>query len=281
MLRFGVLTALSVAIWFRPLVSSLALAYRDSEYTHILLIIPVSLTLIVLDWRTPRGSSRLSLILGTIMMALALAVAIALRLGVFLFHPDERLSLNMAALVVWWLGAFIFCFGFSAFKRAVFPLCFLFWLVPIPQVLLDPIVRLLQEGSAVSADAIFAIAGVPVAREGTIITIPGLVVEVARECSSIRSSLMLVVTTMVLAQMLLRSRWRKALVIAVAIPLSVVKNGLRIFVLGMLGTRVDPSYLTGRLHHEGGIIYFLIALGAIFLCLWIARRGDEKLLVSP
>ncbi|MGB7603352.1 MAG: exosortase/archaeosortase family protein [Candidatus Sulfotelmatobacter sp.] len=281
MFRFGGLIALSVAVWFRPLVSSFALAYRDSEYTHILLIIPVSLTLIFLDWRTPRENSRLGLIFGTIMMALALAVAIAMQLDVAPLHPDERLSLNMVALVLWWIGAFVFCFGLSAFKRAVFPLGFLFWLVPIPQVLLEPIVRLLQEGSAASADLIFAIAGVPVAREGTIITIPGLVVEVARECSSIRSSLMLVVTTMVLAQMLLRSPWRKALVIAVAIPLSVVKNGLRIFVLGMLATRVDPSYLTGRLHHEGGIIYFLIALGAIFLCLWIARRGDEKVLVSP
>jgi exosortase/archaeosortase family protein len=86
---------------------------------------------------------------------------------------------------------------------------------------------------------------------------------------------------MVLAQMLLRSPWRKALVIAVAIPLSVVKNGLRIFVLGMLGTRVDPSFLTGRLHHQGGIIYFLIALAAIFLLLWMARRGDEQQGISP
>ncbi|MGB8985490.1 MAG: exosortase/archaeosortase family protein [Candidatus Sulfotelmatobacter sp.] len=278
---FGVLIALSIGLWFRPLISSFALAYRDSEYTHILLIIPVSLTLIFLDWKAPQELSKLSLIPGAILMSLAGAVTVAVRLGVVVLHPDERLSLNMAALVLWWIGAFIFCFGFPAFKGAVFPLCFLFWLVPIPQVILDPVVRLLQEGSAASADLIFAIAGVPVAREETIITIPGLVVEVARECSSIRSSLMLVVTTMVLAQMLLRSPWRKALVIAVAIPLSVVKNGLRIFVLGMLATRVDPSYLTGRLHHEGGIIYFLIALAAIFLCLWIARRGDGKLLVSP
>jgi exosortase len=278
---FGVLFALSIAIWFRPLISSFALAYRDSEYTHILLIIPVSLTLIFLDWKAPKELSKRSLIPGAILMSLAGAVTVAVRLGIIDVHPDERLSLNMVALVLWWIGAFIFCFGFSAFKGAVFPLCFLFWLVPIPQVILDPIVRLLQEGSAASADLIFAIAGVPVARDGTIITIPGLVIEVARECSSIRSSLMLVVTTMVLAQMLLHSPWRKALVIAVAIPLSVVKNGLRIFVLGMLATRVDPSYLTGRLHHEGGIIYFLIALGAIFLCLWIARRGDGKLLVSP
>jgi exosortase len=122
---------------------------------------------------------------------------------------------------------------------------------------------------------------VPVAQDGTLLTIPGLTIEVARECSSIRSSLMLVVTTMVLAQMLLRSPWRKALVVAVAIPLSVAKNGLRIFVLGMLGTRVDPGFLSGRLHHQGGIIYFLIALAAIFLLLWIARRGDEKELAYP
>jgi exosortase/archaeosortase family protein len=86
--------------------------------------------------------------------------------------------------------------------------------------------------------------------------------------------LMLVVTTMVLAQMSLRSAWRKALVIAVAIPLSVAKNGLRIFVLAMLTTRVDRSFITGRLHHQGGIIYFLIALAAIILLIWIARRGD-------
>jgi exosortase len=281
LLRFGILVAVSLAIWLRPLISSFALAYRDSEYTHILLIIPVSLTLILLDWKAPGESSKLSLIVGIVLLALAVGIAVGVRLGVALLHPDEQLSLNMMALVLWWIGAFVVCFGLPAFKRAVFPLFFLFWLIPIPLVLLDPIVRLLQAGSAASADLIFAIAGVPVVREGTIITIPGLVVEVARECSSIRSSLMLVVTTMVLAQMLLRSPWRKALVIAVAIPLSVAKNGLRIFVLGMLATRVDPSYLTGKLHHEGGIIYFLIALAVIFLCLWIARRGDEKLLVSP
>jgi exosortase/archaeosortase family protein len=88
--------------------------------------------------------------------------------------------------------------------------------------------------------------------------------------------MMLVVTTMVLAQMLLRSAWRKASVIAIAIPLSVAKNGLRIFVLAMLPTPLDRSFITGRLHHHGGIIYFLIALAAIILLIWMARRGEEK-----
>jgi exosortase/archaeosortase family protein len=65
-------------------------------------------------------------------------------------------------------------------------------------------------------------------------------------------------------------------VIAVAIPLSVAKNGLRIFVLAMLTTRVDPSFMTGRLHHQGGIVYFLIALAGIGMLIWIARRGEAK-----
>jgi len=78
------------------------------------------------------------------------------------------------------------------------------------------------------------------------------------------------------AQLLLRSTWRKAVVVALAIPLSVAKNGLRIFVIGMLATRVDLSFLTGRLHRQGGVIFLLTALVAIFLVIWILRRGEEE-----
>jgi exosortase/archaeosortase family protein len=81
---------------------------------------------------------------------------------------------------------------------------------------------------------------------------------------------------MVLAHLLLHSPWRKALIIAVAIPLSIAKNGLRIFVIAMLATRVDRSFLTGRLHRQGGIIFLLIALAAILLLIWILRKGEEE-----
>jgi exosortase len=118
--------------------------------------------------------------------------------------------------------------------------------------------------------------GVPVSQDGVVLNIPGLTVEVSQECSSIRSSSMLLVTTMVLAQVLLRSPWRKALVIAVAIPLSIAKNGLRIFTISMLGTHVDPGYLTGRLHHQGGIVFFMIALATVFLLIWLLRRGEDS-----
>jgi exosortase len=268
-------------IWWRPLTASFALALRDDRYTHILLILPVSITLIYLGWKSLEGPSESPSSLGLIFLFAAVPATVVARLQIVPLHSDEQLSLNMLALVVWWMGAFIVSFGFRAFRRALFPLCFLFWMVPIPDFIVNPIVRLLQEGSVASARLFFAIAGVPVTYEGTLITVPRLTVEVAPECSSIRSSLMLVVTTMVLAQMLLKPAWRKTLVIALAIPLSVAKNGLRIFVLAMLATRVDRSFLTGRLHHQGGIIYFLIALAVIFLLIWILRQSEEKRRVLP
>jgi exosortase len=274
-LLFTVLAAISLLVWWSPLTSSLALAVRDSQYTHILLILPVSVSLIYLEWNRSESLANPRSSIGLILLIAAVVTTIAVRFQMLPLRRDEQLSVNMLTLVVWWIGGFIVSFGSGAFQRARFALCFLFWMVPIPQFLLNPVIRLLQEGSAASARLLFEAAGVPTAQDGTRITIPGLTVEVSAECSSIRSSLMLVVTTMVLAEVRLRSAWRKALVIAVAIPLSFGKNGFRIFVLAMLTTHVDRSFITGSLHHQGGIIYFLISLAAIVLLIWIARLTEK------
>lgn len=274
LLIFSILSAISVAIWWGPITSSFALAVSDEQYTHILLILPISAALIFQDWKPPQPFGGLRI--GSVFLVIAVLATVVVRWKAIPLPSDGRLSLNMVAVAVWWIAAFVLCFGPRAFRRALFPLCFLFWTVPLPEFVLNPIVSLLQRSSAAAAHLLFAVAGVPVAQRGMLIHVPGLTVEVARECSSIRSSLMLMVTTMVLAQIFLRSPWRKALVIAAAIPLSVAKNGLRIFAIVMLATRVDPSYLTGRLHRQGGIIFFLIALAAIFVLILMARRGEEK-----
>jgi exosortase len=269
---FSVLVAISLAIWFGPLRSTFALALRDDAYTQILLILPLSAAMVFLEWKPPAPSFGRKPGIALLLLAVAALANTVLRWR----GPssDVQLAMNMLALVGWWMAAFAISFGPSAFRRVLFPLCFLLWMVPLPEYALNWIVSLLQQGSAAAAHLLFLVAGVPVAQRGLLLHIPELTLEVAPECSSIRSSLMLLVTTMVLAHLLLRSFWRKALLVAVAIPVSVAKNGLRIFVLGMLGSRVDPSFLTGRLHRQGGIIYFLIALFAMGLLLWILRRGE-------
>ncbi|HZW94876.1 MAG TPA: exosortase/archaeosortase family protein [Candidatus Eremiobacteraceae bacterium] len=290
---FIALMAISLAIWWAPLTSTFALALNEEQYTHILLILPISATLIFLDskadWKLDRRSDGkssepgvgASTTLASAFLVVAVFVNAIVRWKLHLSW-DVQLATTMLALVLWWIAAFLLCFGLRAFRLSLFPLCFLLWMVPLPGFVVSPIVGFLQQGSAASAHLFFAAAGVPVAQRGMLVHIPGLTLEVAPECSSIRSSAMLLVTTMVVAHLLLRSTWRRVLVVAAAIPLSVAKNGLRIFTLGVLATRVDPSFLSGRLHRQGGGIFLLIALGAIFLLIWILRRGEaEKPKLDP
>ena len=271
---FALLSVVSLILWWPSLAATFSLALHDDQYTHILLILPLSAALILLDWNSRDVAKNGSLLVAALMVVAVFADFAALRVPTL--GSDVRLSLQMLALVLWWIAGFALCFGARAFRNALFPLLFLLWLVPFPGFLVNAIVSFLQYSSAASAHAIFFLARVPVEQRGLLIHIPDLTLEVAPECSSIRSSLVLIVTTMVLAHLLLRSWWRKVVLIALAIPLAIVKNGLRIFVLGFLAIRVDRSYLAGRLHHEGGFIYFLIALAGVIFVLWILRSGKTN-----
>ena len=270
----ALLLMVTTLLGWRPIVDTLLLATKDDQYTYIFLILPVSIALIFLEWRSLRTIVGLGLLAGTALLSLAALTACTVFVLSPSLTPDVRLSINMIALVMSWIGGFVFCFGYRASRSVSFPLLFLFGLVPLPTVILNVVVAFLQEASAWTAHIFFSAFGVPVVQDGVILTIPKLTLKVAEECSSIRSSSMLLVTTMVLAQLLLRSPWRKALLICMAVPLSVAKNGLRIFTIAMLGTRVDPKFLTGKLHRDGGIVFFTIALLATFALLWILQRGE-------
>jgi exosortase len=273
-LGFALLCVIFALVGWRALVDTFSLSFRDDEYTYILLVLPISAALILLEWQSLHKMVSLSVRSGSALLAVAVLIACSALGGSGLLTADVQLSIRMLALVLSWIGAFVLCFGYPASRLVAFPLCFLLGLVPLPRFVLNLVVDLLQQCSAWTAHILFAALGVPVAQNGVLLTIPGLTLQVAQECSSIRSSSMLLVTTMVLAQLLLRSPWRKAVVIGLALPLSIAKNALRIFTIAMLGTRVDPEYLTGKLHRQGGIIFFGIALIAVFTLLWIFRRGE-------
>jgi len=299
---FAILAAASLLFWWRALGNTLGLALANEAYSHILLILPLSAALIYFDSKyvdskyvdskyvdlkykdskckdskalgiDPEPSPRL----GSALLALALLIDCYARWGMGAVPDDVRLSLGMFGLVAWWIASVVFCFGLRVFRFFLFPLCFLFLLVPVPGIVLSVIVPWLQHGSAWMAVMLFRAVGEPVQRDGILLSLPNLDIEVARECSSIRSSLLLVTTTMVLAHLFLRSWWRNFVLILIAIPLSVAKNGLRIFVIAELGTRVDPGFLDGRLHHHGGIVFLVVALGAIVGLLAILHRGETRL----
>lgn len=268
------LWAVSLLAGWHYLVDTFALSVHDDQYTYILLILPVSASMIYLKWHSLRTIGSTNIPAASAILAAAVLVGVFARGWLGWLTSDAQLSIGMFALVLWWNGTFVLGFGFRALRSVLFPLLFLFGLVPLPQAALNTIVALLQQWSVWTAHLFFAACGIPVTQNGLLLSIPGLTVQVARECSSIRSSSMLLVTTIVLAHIVLRSPWRRALVIGLAIPLSVAKNGLRIFTISMLATRVDSGYMTGRLHHQGGIVFFAIALLGVYALLWILRKGD-------
>src|SRR5947209_1484515 len=257
---FSVLVAVSILISWRPLVDTFSLALTNDAYTHLLLILPLAAALIYFNRKALKVDLRPSPRIGLAVLFLAGLMFCFAKWGWVRATDDVWLFVFMVALVTWWIASVLLCFGIRKFEVLAFPICFLYMLVPIPQFALDRIIDFLQHQSAFAAQLLFRGIAVPVTRDGIMLSIPGLDIEVAPQCSSIRSSMMLVIITMVLAHLFLRSWWRKVLLVAVAVPLSVIKNGLRVFAIAELGTRVNPSFFEGRLHHHGGIVFLGIAL---------------------
>ncbi len=273
---FALLFGASILLWWQALAGTLRLALTEEAYTHLMLIVPLSLALIYFERGTFFWHSEGSATAGVLLLAGALLIVGIARWGTPGLNADLRLTLNMFAIVIWWIASVVFCFGVSAFQRFLFPLCFLLGAVPIPAVVLKGIIPVLQNESASAARVLFQISRVPVEQDGTLLEVPGLSLDVAPECSSIRSSILLIIITMVLAHLFLRSWWRKALLIVIAMPLAAAKNGLRIFVIAELGTRVDRGFLYGNFHRHGGMVFLGIAVASVVLLLWILRRSENK-----
>ena len=113
-------------------------------------------------------------------------------------------------------------------------------------------------------------------RTGFELALPGLTIEVAKECSGIRSSLALLFTSLLAGHLLLRSAGRKTALALITVPLLMIKNGIRIVTLSTLAIYADPSFLTGKLHSEGGFVFFLLALAVLAPVLWFLQRAEAS-----
>jgi exosortase/archaeosortase family protein len=110
-----------------------------------------------------------------------------------------------------------------------------------------------------------------------VFVLPGIVLEVAQECSGIRSSWVLLITSLLASQMFLKSPWRRAVLVLFVIPLGIVRNGFRILVIGLLCVHIGPHMIDSVIHHRGGPLFFVLSLGPMFLLLWWLRRHDGRL----
>ncbi len=190
---------------------------------------------------------------------------------------NDYTSLIVLSAVLFWIGGFLFCYGLQAFRSARFPLLFMVFVIPIPSVVMDNVIYILQVGSTEVTNFLFAIIGIPYTRDGFIFQFSAINIEVAKECSGIRSSIALFITGILGGHYFLKSGWRKSVLLLAMVPITIVKNGIRIVTICLLAIYVDPKFLTDSwLHHSGGFVFYIPALALMGGILWHFRKAERK-----
>jgi len=269
----------AIAWFWHPLVLLFSLTLQEEQYSHIVLIPCLSLYVLFLDRKAIFASREWSPWLGSILIGIgawcywsADAVNVA---------PDQ-LSMTILAWVVMCWGIAVFCFGVPLCRKVSFGLLFLLFMVPLPSFLLDAIVGFLQRTSADATHLLFSALSVPVFREGFVFSLSNFTIHVAEECSGIRSALSLFITSLVAGHFFLRSVWMRMGLVAVVVPLAIVKNAFRIVGLSLLANYVDPTFITdSALHRSGGIPLFLLSLVVLLSLVWLLRRFEKKAWIFP
>jgi exosortase C (VPDSG-CTERM-specific) len=162
-----------------------------------------------------------------------------------------------------------------------FPLGLLAFMIPLPAAVLTGLETLSQYGSAAVANGLFTLSGIPVLQDGLIFRLPGQIsFQVAPECSGLHSTVVLLITSLVAGHLMLRSWWKRALLVLVVVPLALLRNGFRIYVIGRLCIHYGPGMFQHWIHRRGGPVFFVLSLVPFFgLLIWLIkteRRGERR-----
>jgi exosortase len=253
------------------------LSLRDENYSHIAIIPVISIFLIYIERRSIFRDCQFCPQLGFPFLLLGVVLYFSIFEARLSLTGGGSLSVAVFAVIVIWVAGFLWLYGARATIAAKFPLLFLLLMIPIPANLLGKIIAALQHGSADVTHILFKLLGVPVFRQDLIFSLPGVNIQVAEACSGIHSSLALLIVGILAGHLCLESTWRKVCLSLLTIPISIIKNALRIAVISGLGIYVDRGFFYGTLHRYSGYPFALVALamlGPVFIALRRSEAGS-------
>jgi exosortase C (VPDSG-CTERM-specific) len=259
-----------------PLTRLMLYAARSDLHSYILVVPFISGYLLYMNRSWSPAAYRTS-IAGTITMAAIAIAPLAARIS-----WERDLSINdgfslMALAFVSFVAAGGFLFLGSKWMAAMaFPVTFLIFTVPLPDVARKWLEEALVVASAEAAALFFSVSGTPILRQGTLLVLPGIALRVAQECSGIHSSWVLFITSLLASHLLLKTRWRRIVLVAFVIPLGILRNGFRILVIGLLCVHIGPQMIDSSIHHRGGPLFFVLSLVPLLLLLLWLRRQEMR-----
>lgn len=261
----------------RDLYSLYIHSFANALHSHIVLIPFISAYLIWIERRKLPRDYAFSFLPASLVGGAGVAVLVTarfLRDSQQLAENDYLSCIALCTVLLLVAGGFLFL-GARWMKAAAFPVGFLVFSIPLPDAAAEYLETASKVGSAAVADLFFNISGTPFVRDGFIFQLPNIAIEVARECSGIRSSWVLLITSVLASYLFLNSRWRRSALIFAVIPLGLLRNGFRILVIGLLCVWVGPEMIDSPIHHRGGPIFFVLSLLPLFLLLGWLRKSDS------
>lgn len=208
---------------------------------------------------------------GLLIIVFSLTVLVVGVLGAELFLSRISLLLLIAGLV-------IFFRGWPMFRALLFPWAFLILMIPIPAIVFTQITFPLQILASKAAALLLPLLGVPVLREGNVINLPAMPLEIAEACSGIRSLLSLATLAIIYGYLAETRIWTRVALALASIPIAVAANSLRIVGTGLLVQYWDPDKAEGFFHTFSGWLVFVVSLAMLFLLhrlLQMGRKNDE------
>jgi exosortase len=195
---------------------------------------------------------------GALILGLGLCVLILGQMGAEIFLARFSLLIVLAGLTVLF-------FGWSFFRAILFPWAFLVLMIPIPAIVFNQITFPLQLLASKVASTTLPWLGVPVLREGNVIILPAMALEVADACSGIRSLMSLATLAVIYGYLMERSTALRVLLALASIPIAVAANSLRVVGTGLLVQYWDPDKAQGFFHEFQGWLMFVASLAMLYL----------------
>jgi len=205
---------------------------------------------------------------GSAIVAGSLGVLIVGVLGAELFLSRISFILLVAGLTIYFLG-------WRHFREALFPWGCLFLMVPIPAIIFNQIAFPLQLLASRFASWLLALMNVPVLREGNVLQLPAMTLEVVQACSGIRSLVSLMTLAVIYGYFMESRVLRRVVLVLAAAPIAILANGLRVVGTGLLVHYWNPGKAEGFFHTFEGWVIFVLSLAMLFSLHGLMNLADR------